>query len=98
MKTKAARRPANIFEIAGNLALFLTEKTGSPLGRFRGKLPAEKQRELFGLFLGKGTIVIDGENETLGHIIKVCFGLDWHETFNRKWHDIPELLTRSDRG
>lgn len=94
----AVRRPANIFEIAGNLALFLQEKTGSPLGEFRGKLPAETQRELFGLFLGKGTVVITGDQERIQHIIKVAFGQDWHATFDKQWSQIPAMLTRSDRA
>lgn len=70
---------------AANLALFLTEKTGSCLGTWKGKLPAAEQRGLFGQFLGKGTIEIDGAAETLVHWVTVCFGQDYDVTFNRKW-------------
>lgn len=72
-------------EHAANLALFLTEKTGSCLGTWKGKLPAAVQRSLFGQFLGKGTIEIDGAAETLVHWVKVCFGQDYDVTFDRKW-------------
>ncbi len=73
------------FEAAANLALFLTEKVGSCLGTWQGKMPAAQQRELFGRFLGKGTIVIDGASETLLHWVTVCFGQDYDVTFERKW-------------
>jgi hypothetical protein len=72
-------------DYAANLAIFLTDKTGSCLGTWKGKLPAAEQRDLFGKFLGKGTIEIDGTNETLIHWVSVCFGQDYEITFNRKW-------------
>ncbi len=72
-------------DYAANLALFLTEKTGSCLKTWKGKLPAAEQRALFGRFLGKGTIEIDGAAETLVHWVTVCFGQDYDVTFERKW-------------
>lgn len=72
-------------DYAGNLALFLTEKRGSCLAQWKGKMPAAEQRALFGRFLGKGTIEIDGAAETLTHWVKVCFGQDYDVTFERKW-------------
>jgi hypothetical protein len=76
------------FEIAQNLAFFLLEKTGSVCGKFKGTMKAADQRKLFGMFLGKGMIVIDGANETIQHIVKVCFGQDYDVTFDRKWNNI----------
>lgn len=78
----------NNFEINNNLCLFLLEKTDSVFGVWRGKMPAKEQRKLFGLFLGKGRIDIDGEKETITHTIKVCFGLDYDVTFDKKWSDL----------
>lgn len=72
-------------DYAANLAIFLTEKTGSCLKTWTGKLTAAEQRALFGQFLGKGTIEIDGAAETLVHWVKVCFGQDYDVTFERKW-------------
>ena len=72
-------------DYAANLALFLTERTGSCLNKWKGKLLASEQRALFGRFLGKGTIVIDGTAETLVHWVSVCFGQDYDVTFDRKW-------------
>lgn len=70
------------FEIATNLAFFLLEKTGSVCGQWTGRLKAQEQRKLFGTFLGKGRLVIDGATETVCHVVKVCFGLDYEVTFN----------------
>jgi hypothetical protein len=72
-------------DYAANLALFLTEKTGSCLKSWSGRLTAAEQRALFGRFLGKGKIWIDGANETIEHHVKVCFGLDSECNFSRKW-------------
>jgi hypothetical protein len=67
------------------LALFLTERKGSCLATWSGRLSATEQRALFGQFLGKGTIEIDGAAETLVHWVSVCFGQDYDVTFSRKW-------------
>lgn len=73
------------FDNAANLAIFLTEKTGTCLGKWKGKMSAAEQRALFGQFLGKGTVEIDGDAETLVHWVKVGFGQDYDITFDRKW-------------
>lgn len=73
------------FDAAANLAFFLLEKTGSVLGKWSGKLTAKEQRAMFGAFLGKGTIEIDGDKETIAHTVKVCFGLDFDVTFASAW-------------
>lgn len=70
---------------AANLALFLTERTGSCFNVWKGRLSAAEQKALFGRFLGKGTIEIDGANETLLHWVSVCFGQDYDVTFDHKW-------------
>ena len=75
-------------DFAASLAAFLLEKKGSVLGSWRGKLTATEQRSLFGRFLGKGTIIINGTEETLIHRIKVCFGLDWEDTASLAWRDL----------
>lgn len=72
-------------DYAANLALFLTEKTGSCLKSWAGRLTAAEQRALFGRFLGKGKIRINGAEETIEHHVKVCFGTDTDCTFSRKW-------------
>lgn len=64
-------------DYAAKLALFLLEKTGSVLGRWEGRLGAREQRELIGEYLGKGTIIIDGEKELVANRVSVCFGLDY---------------------
>jgi hypothetical protein len=70
---------------AANLAFFLLEKTGSVCGNWSGRLPALQQRALFGRFLGKGTLHIDGASEMLSHSVKVCFGLDYEVTDEISW-------------
>lgn len=64
-------------DYAANLAFFLIEKTGSVLGRFSSKMTASEQRALFGRYIGRGTIVIDGELETISNLVTVCFGQDY---------------------
>lgn len=82
-------------EAVTNLAFFLLERTGNVCGEWSGKLSAKEQRALFGAFLGKGQIVIDGVAETVKHIISVCFGMDYNITFESRWHLINETVTRA---
>jgi hypothetical protein len=72
-------------DYAANLALHLIEKTGTVFGTVEAKMTAKEQRELFGKFLGKGTIVIDGERETISNRVKVCFGLDYDHRNVTRW-------------
>lgn len=67
------------------LALFLTEKTGSCLKTWQGKLTAAEQRALIGRYIGKGKIVIDGEREEVLNRVKVCFGHDYDDRNVVKW-------------
>ena len=69
---------------AANLAFFLLENTGSPLGRWTGRLPASDQRKLMGKFLGRGVLTINGADETVNYTKKIAFGQDW-ETSTRTW-------------
>ena len=79
-------------DYATNLAFFLLDNTGSIYGRWKGNLPAKKQRDLFGRFLGKGTVVINGATERVIHSRKVCFGLDYEVTADLKWADLDKSL------
>jgi hypothetical protein len=72
-------------DYAANLAIFLIEKTGTCLGCWKGNLPAAEQRALFGRFLGKGKLIIDGSEERLAHVAKRCFGLDYEVTADLPW-------------
>ena len=72
-------------DYAANLALFLLTKTNSIFGRFVGKLTAAEQRALFGRVIGKGRIVIDGEEETISNLVSVCFGQDYDYRNVTKW-------------
>lgn len=72
-------------DYAAKLALFLTNKLGTCFGIWSGKLTAAEQRELFGRYIGKGNIVIDGSDETVCNRVKVCFGLDYDDRNITKW-------------
>lgn len=72
-------------DFAAALALFLLDRTGSIWGRWRGKMPATEQRALFGRFIGKGDIVIDGTDESVCMKRRICFGTDWDEVGYTKW-------------
>lgn len=75
-------------DYAAQLALFLLEKTGSIFGEWSGRLTAAEQRVLFGQFIGKGLIIIDGTQETICNRVKVCFGLDYDDRNVRHWRDL----------
>lgn len=76
------------WERVANVTFFVLERTGSVLGTWKGRMSAKDQRALFGQFLGKGMIVINGATETIKHIRKVCFGLDWDTTADIAWRDL----------
>ena len=44
--------------------------------RWSGRLNAQAQRLLFGVYMGKGKIHIDLNEGTVEHVVKVCFGMD----------------------
>jgi hypothetical protein len=48
-------------------------------------MSAADQRALFGRYIGKGTIVIDGTSETICNRVKVCFGLDSDDRNTTRW-------------
>lgn len=75
-------------DYAANLAIFLMEKTGSVLTTWAGRMTADEQRALFGRFIGKGKLVIDGSAETVEHYRKVCFGLDSECTATLNWRTL----------
>jgi len=85
-------------DYAGSLAMFLQEKTGTVLGRWKGKMSAAEQRALFGRALGKGTIVIDGERETVANQVKVAFGQDYDDRNITAWRDLntPQAPSESN--
>lgn len=73
-----------------NLAFFLLAQTGSVCGRWQGRMKAAEQRATFGMYLGKGTIIIDGASESLVHWVSVCFGQDYDVTYERAWSVIGD--------
>lgn len=75
-------------DYAANLAIFLTEHSGSCLATWQGKMTAKDQRALFGRFLGKGDIVIDGEEETVLNRVSVCFGMDCDDRNITRWRNL----------
>lgn len=78
-------------DYAAQLALFLLDKVGSIWGIWEGRLTAAEQRALFGRFLGKGWLRIDGRKETVTHIVKVAFGMDWDINADLTWADFNRL-------
>lgn len=75
-------------DYAANLAIFLLEKTGTVFGTWAGRMTAAEQRALFGRFLGKGKLVINGSEERLAHVAKRCFGLDYEVTADLPWREL----------
>jgi hypothetical protein len=75
-------------DYAANLAIFLSEKTGTVFGWWSGKLSAAEQRALFGRFIGKGKICIDGDRETIFNRVRVCFGCDFDDRNVMSWREL----------
>lgn len=73
---------------AANLAMFVMEKTGSIFGNWSGRMSSTEQRALFGRYIGKGLIMIDGERETIANRVKVCFGLDYDDRNVTAWRSL----------
>jgi hypothetical protein len=48
-------------------------------------MTAAEQRALFGRYIGKGEIVINGSDETIANRVKVCFGLDCDDRNVTRW-------------
>lgn len=85
--------PTDAFNIAANCAVFLVSHGQSIFGRWNGRLPARDQRELFGTFLGKGWLTINGADDTVSHTVKVCFGTD----FDTQRYSVHELARNPGR-
>ena len=75
------------YKIPEKLAFFLLEKTGSVSGQWRGSMTAKEQRALFGTFLGKGKLLINGKKEIIVHYIKTAFGLDF-DSHEYTWREL----------
>lgn len=73
---------------AAFLALVLTEATGTPNGYIESRMTADEQRAIFGRYLGKGIIQIDGERAEISMRVKVCFGTDYDERNITHWRDL----------
>ena len=76
---------AGVKDYAAELAFFLLEHTGSVFSTWQGRMKADDQRALFGQYLGKGQIVINGQRETVCNRVKVCFGLDYDDRNITTW-------------
>jgi hypothetical protein len=79
------------WDVAAGMALFLTERTGSCLGTWKGRLSAAEQKTLFGSYLfGKKLITLDGASEEVTTTHKVCFGNDY-ESVHYSWREVISL-------
>lgn len=75
-------------DIVINLAFFLLENTGSIFGIYKERMSAFEQRKLFGCFLGKGKIIINGLEEDICCRIKIAFGSDYEDRYSMRWTEL----------
>lgn len=75
-------------DFSANLAHFLTINADGCCGHWEGQMKAKDQKALFGRFLGKGRLVIDGATEQVRMVVSVCFGQDWDVRFRSSWTDL----------
>jgi hypothetical protein len=73
---------------AAFLSLVLSEATGTTCGYLESRMTADEQRAIFGRYLGKGIIQIDGERAEISMRVKVCFGTDCDERNITHWRDL----------
>jgi len=73
---------------AANLAHFLLDNAGSVCGLWKGHMLAADQRKLFGRFIGKGLLIVNGADESLRMVVTVCFGTDWDTRELLAWRDL----------
>ncbi len=66
----------NQYDFATGIGMFLQTKGLPSYGSWSGTIPASIQREYFGCFLGRGTIHVNGTDEAVEAVRKVCFGTD----------------------
>lgn len=73
------------------LCNMITSKKGTPLATIaiKGMTKAE-QVKTFGVYIGKGTIWVDGEQEVIEHHVKVCFGTDTEVTKTIRFKDMKD--------
>lgn len=79
---------------AAGMAFFLMDNTGSVLGHWAGRMAAKDQRKLFGKVIGRGVIIIDGDDETVGHNVSVCFGTMRETVWRESWTKICRAFKR----
>lgn len=73
---------------AAAMAFFLMDNAGSIFGRFVGYMKAADQRLIFGRFIGKGLIILNGSDETVGLNVSVCFGTMRDTVWQRRWSEL----------
>ena len=76
--TTTAAKMTNM-QIAENVRDHMEAQDGCEY-TWTGKMTAAQQREMFGQYLGKGTILIDYREGEIDHIVRTCFGTNGETT------------------
>lgn len=79
------------YDVGFNLANFLLDKTGSIFGIWNDHMLKKDQLNLFGMYLGKGNIYINGATERISHTVSRCFGTDFETTFSKMWNELDKV-------
>jgi hypothetical protein len=73
---------------AAAMAFFLMDQGVGIFGKWIGRMNAKDQRALFGQYLGKGEIIIDGEQEAVKMRVSIAFGQDWDYPVFLWWNEL----------
>lgn len=73
------------YTTAENIATFHFQQVQSFNKVSFARMNKAEQLAMFGCYLGKGRIMIDPTDETVTHVVKVCFGTDSAYTKQIKW-------------
>lgn len=68
--------PKNRYDVAANIAHVLMANGAGIFDTITGNISAKDQRRVFGLFLGKGKLIIDGQKDTVCATYQTAFGGD----------------------
>jgi len=71
-----------------SMSALVIARCDSPWGRVTLKMNKAEQVAMFGQYMGRGTIIVDGEAEEVRHVVSCCFGQDYEVTKTVKWIDL----------
>jgi len=64
------------YDFQERIAFFLISKGLNVGSTWEGKLKKAEQVEAFGVYLGRGVIIVNGTNDTVLNTVSICYGTE----------------------